>query len=171
MEYLPGGDLRSRIQKGMKPGLALKVAMRIASCLDYLHEQGIVHRDLKPSNILFRADSNPVITDFGIAKLLHEKGDLTLGEAILGSPSYLSPEQAGAAGKVDGRSDLYSLGVILFEMLTGERPYQGENFAAVIMAHQRDPIPKLPGALSITSRLSIGCCARRWLAAIRMGWN
>ena len=148
MEYLPGGDLRSRIQKGMKPGLALKVAMRIASCLDYLHEQGIVHRDLKPSNILFRADSNPVITDFGIAKLLHEKGDLTLGEAILGSPSYLSPEQAGAAGKVDGRSDLYSLGVILFEMLTGERPYQGENFAAVIMAHQRDPIPKLPGALS-----------------------
>ncbi|MEN8179033.1 MAG: serine/threonine-protein kinase [Pseudomonadota bacterium] len=148
MEYLPGGDLRNRIRKGMKAGLSLKVAMRIANCLDYLHEQGMVHRDLKPSNILFRADGNPVITDFGIAKLLQDKGDLTLAGGILGSPSYLSPEQAGFAGKVDGRSDLYSLGVILFEMLTGARPFKGEHFAEIIMAHHSDPIPKLPEDLS-----------------------
>lgn len=157
MEYLPGGDLKRRIQRGMTPGMALKVAVRIAGCLDYLHEKGIVHRDLKPSNILFRADSNPVITDFGIAKLLRDRGDLTMGGSILGSPSYLSPEQAGFAGEVDGRSDLYSLGVILYEMLTGERPYKGENFAAIIMAHHKDPIPKLPGSLfqyqSIIERL------------------
>ena len=132
----------------MKPLLALKVAVRIANCLDYLHEQGIVHRDLKPSNILFRGDNNPIITDFGIAKLLQDKADLTQGGGILGSPSYLSPEQAGFAGEVDGRSDLYSLGIILFEMLTGERPFQGENFAAIIMAHHKEPIPQLPETLS-----------------------
>lgn len=148
MEYLPGGDLKGKIQRGIKPGLALKIAVRIAGCLDYLHEQGIVHRDLKPCNILFRGDNSPVITDFGIAKLLQESGDMTMGGAILGSPSYLSPEQAGFAGEVDGRSDLYSLGVILYEMLTGERPYNGENFAEIIMAHHHHPVPKLPTSLS-----------------------
>ena len=147
MEYLPGGDLRHRIRQGMKPGLALKVALRIALCLDYLHEKGLVHRDLKPSNILFRADNNPVLTDFGVAKLLRDKGDLTISGGVLGSPSYLSPEQAGFGGRVDRRSDLYSLGVILFEMLTGERPYQGENFVEIIMAHHRQPIPELPETL------------------------
>lgn len=144
MEYLPGGDLKRRIQRGIKPATALKLTVRIASCLDYLHSQGIVHRDLKPSNILFRADNKPVLTDFGIAKLLQDTGELTMGGSILGSPAYLSPEQAGFSDEIDGRSDLYSLGVILYEMLTGRRPFTGENFAAIIMAHHQAPIPLLP---------------------------
>ena len=113
----------------------------------------MVHRDLKPSNILFRADNKPVITDFGIAKLLQDKGDLTMGGGILGSSSYLSPEQAGFASEVDGRSDLDSLGVILFQMLTGARPFKGENFAeTTTTAHQREPIPGTPrGAVSVSA--------------------
>ena len=148
MEYLPRGDLKRRIRKGIKPATAIKLILKIANCLDYLHDQGIVHRDLKPSNILFRADNNPVLTDFGIAKLLQDSSELTLGGSILGSPSYLSPEQAGFSDEIDGRSDLYSLGVILYEMLVGRRPFTGENFATIIMAHLQDPIPKLPEQFS-----------------------
>ncbi len=144
MEYLPGGDLKRRIKRGIKPAIALKLTVKIASCLDYLHHQGIVHRDLKPSNILFRADNNPVLTDFGIAKLVQDQSEQALRGSILGSPAYLSPEQAGFSGVIDGRSDLYSLGVILYEMLSGRRPFVGENYAAIIMAHHQRPIPLLP---------------------------
>ena len=148
MEYLPGGDLKQKIRKGIRPGTAMKLLARLANCLDYLHGQGIVHRDMKPSNILFREDGNPVITDFGIAKLLQDHGDMTLDGSIMGSPYYLSPEQADSTLEVDGRSDLYSLGVILFEMLTGRRPFTGDNFAAVVMAHRESPIPRLPANLA-----------------------
>lgn len=147
MEYLPGGDLTRRIRKGIKPGTALKLAARIASCLDYLHGQGMVHRDLKPANILFRGDNNPIITDFGIAKLLENSLELTSNSSVMGSPYYLSPEQAVSSSNIDGRSDLYSLGVILFEMLSGRRPFTGENYAAIIMAQIEQPIPQLPRQL------------------------
>ena len=148
MEYLPGGDLTRRIRKGLKPATALKLAARIAICLDYLHGQGIVHRDLKPTNILFRGDNNPVIADFGIAKLLEKNKEQTSSSPLMGSPYYLSPEQSVSSGDIDGRSDLYSLGVILFEMLTGRRPFTGGDFAAIIMSHIEQPIPQLPQELA-----------------------
>lgn len=148
MEYLPGGDLKSRIKKGIQPKLAMEYVIRIASCLDYLHGQGIVHRDLKPANILFRGDGNPVITDFGIAKILQQdQGELTVCGSLMGSPYYLSPEQAESSTDIDGRSDLYSLGIIIYEMLLQQPPFTGDNFAAIIMAHREAPIPMLPDGL------------------------
>lgn len=144
MEYLTGGDLKSRIAEGIDPDLALKILSRMASCLSYVHGKGVVHRDIKPSNILFRSDGTPVLTDFGIAKLQQIDNDLTITGTILGSPHYLSPEQAQGSRKLDGRSDLYSLGVILYEMLTSRKPYSADSFAATLMAHIREPIPRLP---------------------------
>ncbi|HEB95327.1 MAG TPA: serine/threonine protein kinase [Sedimenticola thiotaurini] len=144
MEYLPGGDLKSRIRGGIKPGQALKILARLANCLGYVHDNGVVHRDIKPSNVLFRADDTPVLTDFGIAKLIQADNDLTVTGTVMGSPHYLSPEQAQGSRRLDGRSDLYSLGVILFEMLTGRKPYSADGFAATLMAHIRQPVPQLP---------------------------
>jgi serine/threonine protein kinase len=147
MEYLPDGDLKRRIRKGIEPDKALEHAVQLAGCLDYLHGQGIVHRDLKPSNILFRGDGNPVITDFGIAKILQQENELTRSGELMGSPYYLSPEQAVSSTHIDGRSDLYSLGIIIFEMLTGRHPFTGDNFVAIVMAHREKPIPLLPERL------------------------
>jgi serine/threonine protein kinase len=148
MEYLPGGDLKTQITQGMKPGQALKILARLASCLAYVHSRGVIHRDIKPSNILFRADGTPVLADFGIAKLIQTDNDLTVTGTVMGSPHYLSPEQAQGMRKLDGRSDIYSLGVVLFEMLAGHKPYTAESFAATLMAHIRKPIPRLPEELS-----------------------
>ena len=147
MEYLPGGDLKSRIAGGLKPGSALKILSRLANCLGYVHGKGVVHRDIKPSNILFRADGTPVLTDFGIAKLIQADNDLTVTGTVMGSPHYLSPEQAQGSRRLDGRSDLYSLGIILYEMLTGRKPYSADGFAAVLMAHIKQPVPRLPEPL------------------------
>ena len=149
MEYLPGGDLKARIAQGMKPGQALKILSRLASCLAYVHSQGVIHRDIKPSNILFRADGTPVLADFGIAKLIQTDNDLTVTGTVMGSPHYLSPEQAQGMRKLDGRSDIYSLGVVLFEMLVGHKPYTADSFAATLMAHIKKPIPKLPEDLAL----------------------
>lgn len=147
MEYLPGGDLKSRIAGGIKPGPALKILARLANCLGYVHGKGVIHRDIKPSNILFRADGTPVLTDFGIAKLIQADNDLTVTGTVMGSPHYLSPEQAQGSRKLDGRADLYSLGIILYEMLTGRKPYSADGFAAVLMAHIKQPVPRLPEPL------------------------
>ncbi|PLY17108.1 MAG: hypothetical protein C0631_00830 [Sedimenticola sp.] len=144
MEYLPGGDLKARIMQGIKPSHALKIVSKLTSCLSYVHSQGLIHRDIKPSNVMFRSDDTPVLTDFGIAKLIQTDNDLTITGTILGSPHYLSPEQAESSVSVDGRSDLYSIGIILFEMLTGRKPYNASSFAATLMAHIKDPIPQLP---------------------------
>lgn len=144
MEYLPGGDLKSRIMQGLKPAQALKILSRLASCLAYVHGEGVIHRDIKPSNILFRNDGTPVLTDFGIAKLIQTDNDLTVTGTVMGSPHYLSPELAQGIRRVDGRSDLYSLGIILYEMLTGRKPYTADSFAATLLAHIQNPVPKLP---------------------------
>jgi eukaryotic-like serine/threonine-protein kinase len=143
MEYFPGGDLRKRIDAGVPEGKALEYFREIAKGLGAAHEVGIVHRDIKPANILIRSDDSLAIADFGISKSLGASTAITVVGFVMGTPFYISPEQ------IDGEpatacSDLYSLGVILFELLTGERPYPQTRLPALLRAHTEDPLPRLP---------------------------
>jgi serine/threonine-protein kinase PpkA len=143
MEFLPSGTLASRIVEGIAPRAAMRLMLQIARALDAIHAQGIVHRDLKPANILFRADGRPVIVDFGLAKDLGLQSTLTIAGKLFSTPRYMSPEQClGRA--VDTRSDLYSLGVIFFEMLTGRRMFDATNPAELIRLQVSEPAPRLP---------------------------
>jgi serine/threonine-protein kinase PpkA len=148
MEYLEGGDLEDRIAAGISHGAALNLLEVIGSCLDFLHRKNIIHRDIKPANILFHTDGTPILTDFGIAKQREIDTRLTLENTALGSPYYLSPEQAESKS-LDGRADIYGLGIILYEMLTGTKPYQGASPIETILAHLTDPLPSLPTELRI----------------------
>jgi tRNA A-37 threonylcarbamoyl transferase component Bud32 len=152
MEYLENGDLEKRICTGMRPDAALELVETLGSCLDFLHRQGIIHRDIKPANILFRKDGTPVLTDFGIAKQLDLDIRLTIDNTALGSPHYLSPEQAECK-PVDGRTDIYGLGIIFYEMLTGRKPFQGDSPIEAILAHLTMPVPSLPTELSAYQEL------------------
>ncbi len=144
MEYVEGGDLRSRIrQHPLSPKEALDLLKKICSGLDAAHKKGIVHRDVKPANILFRKGGEPLLTDFGIAKQLTMDQDLTSTGVFLGSPNYMAPEQA-EDGPIDGRADIYALGVIFYEMLTGQKPYQADSVIEVIVQHKQAPVPMLP---------------------------
>lgn len=143
MEYLEGGSLEARITRGLPERESLDLIASIARCLSYAHKQGIVHRDVKPANILFRADATPLLSDFGIAKSLRVDNSLTKAGITLGSPHYLSPEQA-LAQSVDARADIYSLGIIAYELLVGEKPYDGESEIAIIVKHIEEPLPRLP---------------------------
>ncbi len=147
MEYVEGGDLRNRIAEGMTPAAALDLVQIIGGCLSYAHRVNIVHRDVKPANILFRPDGTSLLTDFGIAKQLQEGHDRTATGALLGSPHYLSPEQA-RGHLVDGRADIYSLGIVFYEMLTGEKPYCGDSDVSTIFQHLQHPIPHLSAPLA-----------------------
>ncbi len=146
MEYVDGGDLRGKIENRLAPVRGLDLLNKIGQALDYAHKKGIVHRDVKPANILFRSDGTPLLGDFGIAKDFTVDNELTSTGTILGSPFYMSPEQAEGL-PVDGRTDIYSLGVIFYEMLTGERPYDGDSAIKVIMKHIQAPVPQLPPEL------------------------
>jgi serine/threonine protein kinase len=143
MEFVKGGDLRARINEGMIPYDALVLLETLAECLSFVHEKGIIHRDIKPENILFREDGTAVLTDFGVAKHVGEELSLTVHGTTLGSPHYLSPEQAECK-PLDGRADIYSLGVVLYEMLTGAKPFQGESSIEIIIAHFTLGPPLLP---------------------------
>jgi len=147
MEYLQGGNLEDRIIRGMSPEEALDLVEAIGGCLAYVHRKDIIHRDIKPANILFRRDGTPVLTDFGVAKQTEADSRLTKDGTALGSPYYISPEQAECK-PLDGRADIYSLGIIFYEMLTGKKPYTGNSDIQIIIAHLSDPIPALPGELS-----------------------
>lgn len=146
MEYLEGDTLKERMKTSLPPERAVTIVSRIASALGYAHKRNFVHRDVKPGNILFRGDGTPVLTDFGIAKALGDSTQMTQAGLTIGTPSYMSPEQA--LGKpIDARCDLYALGVVFYEMLTGAKPYKAEDSFAVALMHINDPIPRLPEEL------------------------
>ncbi|MCW5860841.1 MAG: serine/threonine protein kinase, partial [Caldilineales bacterium] len=146
MEYLEGGALAERLQAAhsrgetMPLGEAARILDAIGDALDYAHRQVVVHRDIKPGNILFTADNQPVLSDFGIAHLQAGAARLTATGGIIGSPAYMSPEQATGQA-VDARSDIYSLGVVLFEMATGRVPFLAETPTAVLLRHVQEPPP------------------------------
>jgi len=150
MEYVEGGDLGDRIKAGISPSQAMAYVETLAECLAVAHDLHIVHRDIKPANILFRKDETLLLTDFGIAKQLTTNKELTATGAMVGSPSYLSPEQA-QGNPVDGRSDIYSLGVLYYEMLTGEKPFVGKSGVDIAIKHVTQPLPALPDALAAYS--------------------
>lgn len=148
MEYCSRGSLKARISRGMKPDDAFAMMRLIASALGELHRAGVTHRDLKPTNVMFRQDDSLALIDFGLAKKAALQAEITGTGEIFGTPYYMSPEQ-GQANPVDARTDIYSLGVIFFEMLTGSKPYDGDTAMAVIIQHQQAPVPSLPASLSL----------------------
>ncbi len=147
MEYLDGGDLRLKIENGMQERDAVRFLRQIASALSAVHQKHVLHRDLKPGNIMLRKDGSVALIDFGLAKRVRLEVAITDKGEIFGTPYYMSPEQ-GHGGDVDERSDIYSLGVIFFEMLTGEKPYKGGTAMGIIYKHARAPVPLLPPRLS-----------------------
>ncbi len=146
VEYFPGGDLGRRMRRPITTRDALVYARQIAQALKLIHAHDIFHRDLKPGNVMLREDGSVALIDFGLAKLPVGQ---TLAQAgrVLGTPSYLSPEQATGA-KIDASSDIYSLGCVLYEMLSGERPYKAESAIRMIDQHVRAPVPQLADALA-----------------------
>jgi serine/threonine protein kinase len=140
MEYIAGNTLKSRLGKPVSYSFALELIKAVGSALDYAHSKGIVHRDIKPANVLFTEDERIVLSDFGIVRLADDDSDLTRG--VIGTPQYMSPEQA-LGREVDGRSDLYSLGVVLFEMMAGRVPYRGDSALSTLSMHATLPIPSV----------------------------
>jgi DNA-binding response OmpR family regulator len=147
MEYFPCGDLKRRLLHPISPSECLDYAHRIASALQVVHAAGLLHRDLKPPNIMLRADGAVVLIDFGLAKRVDVDSTNTAIGVLRGSPFYMSPEQVSGRA-LDARSDLYSLGVLFYEMLTGSRPYTGLTAMDVMQQHVKGERPELPAQLA-----------------------
>src|SRR3990170_2712929 len=144
MRYMSGGSLEERLKAGpLSVTETLEIIHRLAQALDAAHARGIVHRDLKPGNILFDQYGNAFLSDFGIARLTEQAGATLTGETIVGTPAYMSPEQIKGDKDVDGRSDIYELGIIIFQMITGEVPYRGETPTQTMMMHLLEPVPSI----------------------------
>jgi tRNA A-37 threonylcarbamoyl transferase component Bud32 len=147
MEYHQGGDLAARIAQGsVDPCTALEIIADIGDCLAFVHEHDIIHRDVKPANILFHRDGTPILTDFGIAADVTADSNLTACGAAIGTPCYVSPEQV-QGNPTDARCDIYSLGVVLYEMVIGQPPIREESAVETMAAHVSLPAPRLPDEL------------------------
>jgi WD40 repeat protein/serine/threonine protein kinase len=143
MRFMTGGALVERIRRGpMSPAQAAEIIRPMASALDEAHSRGIVHRDLKPANILFDHHNQPYLSDFGIVKL-SESGSALTGSGVIGTPAYMSPEQAHGSGDIDARSDIYALGTILYELLTSRLPYSADTPMGVVVKHITEPLPDI----------------------------
>ncbi len=146
MRLMPGGSLADRLAQGrLDPDEAARILSQLAPALDQAHAKGIVHRDLKPGNILFDSYGNPHIADFGLAKLTESSVNLS-ASGVLGTPAYLSPEQARGDKEIDGRSDVYAVGAILYQMLTGHQPFEADTPIAMVFKHISEPPPRLSQA-------------------------
>ncbi|MGD9584921.1 MAG: protein kinase [Lysobacterales bacterium] len=143
MQHLPNGDFLKRIRNGVPEAEVVRVLSGVARALGFAHQRGIVHRDVAPGNVLFDPNDNPVLTDFGIARAVTKTSRITNAGVSVGTSHYMSPEQARGSD-VDGRSDVYSLGALAFEALTGNPPYDGEDGFAIAYAHVFEPVPTLP---------------------------
>jgi ActR/RegA family two-component response regulator/predicted Ser/Thr protein kinase len=152
MEYFPCGSLRERLKNPLSAADALDYAQQMGEALKVIHAAGIIHRDLKPSNLMLTDHNRLVLIDFGLARIGSASSELTHPNIRLGTPYYMSPEQIDGHDP-DSRCDLYSLGVIVFEMLTGVLPYRGQSVAEIVERHRVAPVPRLPGLLAIYQML------------------
>jgi|GEM_PF-2385679 len=144
MELLQGGELRQRLARGMSLREIVEAMRDVSAALDYAHSQGIVHRDVTSANVMFGADGRAVLTDFGIAKLFGDNSNKMTGTGlIIGTPDYMSPEQIRGE-PLDGRADIYSLGIVFWEALTGTTPFHSDSTISTCMRHLNDPLPPLP---------------------------
>lgn len=167
MPYLPGGTLKQKLHGvPMDYQQAAALLIPVAHALDFAHQQGMVHRDVKPSNILITQSGDPMLTDFGIAKIIDSDAtmDLTGTSATIGTPEYMAPEQA-TSKNVDHRADIYALGIVFFEMVTGRKPYQADTPMAVMFKHVSEPLPRprdfAPGLPEVVERLLVKALAKR----------
>lgn len=158
-EYYPSGSLELRIRNLMTVRDSVDIFVQIAGALVAVHSAGLCHRDLKPANVMMRQDGRVVLIDFGLAKSMQSVAQLTNAGEIRGSPYYISPEQA-EGNDVDQRGDIYSLGVIFHEMLTGQRPFRGSTVVAILQSHRDDPVPQLPDGISRFQHLLDGMLAK-----------
>lgn len=144
MRYMAGRSLADQLKQGpMSMADTARIISRLAPALDAAHAKGIIHRDLKPGNVLFDQYGNSFLSDFGIARLTQQGAATLTGAAIVGTPAYMSPEQVRGDKEIDGRSDIYALGILVYQMLTGKQPYRGDTLAKVMMMHVLDPVPNV----------------------------
>ncbi|MFC1748716.1 protein kinase [Pseudomonadota bacterium] len=147
MELVTNGDLSQKLLQQPNKDFAIKIFTQLCAALDYAHQKGYIHRDIKPANILFRDDDSLALSDFGIARAIRSETNLTLTGSVIGTPSYMSPEQAQGA-TLDSRSDLYSMAVIAYKFISGQLPYQADSSISLAIKHINEPIPLLLAPLT-----------------------